>query len=78
MIRKAIINAKRAIASTSAKAKIEYENSCDLTEGFREVPIIKAANTAPIPIPGPARARVAIPAPRSLKEDNNIMRINKN
>ena len=45
-------------------------------EGFLEVPIIKAANTAPIPIPGPARASVAIPAPISLEADNNI-RLNR-
>ena len=69
-IKKEIINANKAIASTNAKAKIAYENNSPLILGFLDVPKINEANTNPIPIPGPNNAIAANPAPKYLP--NNI------
>ena len=52
-IKKAIINANNAIASTKAKAKIAYENNCCFKDGFLDVAFNNAAKTDPIPIPAP-------------------------
>ncbi len=61
--KKAIINAKRPVASANAKPKIAYENNCPLKAGFLATPKIKAPNTIPIPIPAPIKPVVAIPVP---------------
>ena len=51
------------MASDKANPKIEYVNSCPLSDGFLAYPMIKAPNTIPIPTPDPATPIVAAPAP---------------
>ena len=71
-IKKAIINAKRAIASVNAKPKMANLNNSSFKEGFLEVPSTNAPNTVPIPTPAPAKPIVANPAPINLAACNNI------
>ena len=62
------IIAKRPIASTKEKPKIVKVNKEDLNEGLRAVPLIKAANTKPIPQPAPVNPDDANPAPINLAD----------
>jgi hypothetical protein len=61
--RKAIIKAKRPVASANANPKIAYENNWPLKAGFLDTPIISAPNTTPIPTPAPINPVVASPVP---------------
>jgi hypothetical protein len=61
--RKAIIKAKRPVASANANPKIAYENNWPLKAGFLDTPIINAPNTTPIPTPAPINPVVASPVP---------------
>ena len=66
--KKAIIRAKRPVASgfEKAKPKIAYENNLPLKDGFLETPNIKDPNMTPIPIPAPINPVVAKPVPITL------------
>ena len=48
-IRKAIINENKAVASVSAKPKIQYLKSSSLRSGFLDNAIKKHPNTIPVP-----------------------------
>jgi hypothetical protein len=61
--RKAIIKAKRPVASANANPNIAYANNWPLKAGFLDTPIIKAPNTTPIPTPAPINPVVANPVP---------------
>jgi hypothetical protein len=69
---KAIIKAKRAIASDNAKPKIAYPNNCFVNEGLRATELINDPKTIPIPAPAPANAIVAHPAPINFAASNMI------
>ena len=71
-IKKAIIKAKRAIASVKAKPRIAKRNKSSLTKGFLPLAIIKEAKIKPIPIPAPANPKVDNPAPIFCAACNNI------
>eukprot|EP00982_Pelagococcus_subviridis_P005430 29642-Pelagococcus_subviridis.AAC.8 len=65
-MRKAIINANKAIASVNANPRIAYPNKVLVSAGLRATELIKEPKTIPIPAPAPANAMVAHPAPMSF------------
>ena len=71
--------ANKPVASANAKPKIVNENKDERKEGFLAVPLIKAANTNPIPIPAPVNPDDANPAPINLAASriylNNLLLI---
>lgn len=73
-IKKAIINANKAIASVNAKPKIANLNNSSLRFGFLETPKIKEAKITPIPTPAPANPEVDSPAPIFCAACNNIQK----
>src|SRR5215469_630188 len=60
---KAIMTAKRPVASEKAKPKMAYWKSWPRRDGLRAIPWIRPPKTEPIPAPAPARPTVAMPAP---------------
>lgn len=71
-IRKAIINANKAIASVNANPKIADLNKSSFKLGFLEIPMINDAKINPIPIPAPASPKVESPAPIFCAACNSI------
>lgn len=60
------------MASVSENANIAIENNSPFSEGFLEVPFIKAANIIPAPIAPPPTPIVANPPPINLAAPNII------
>ena len=63
----------KPIASTKENPKIVKENNEDLKEGFLAVPLIKAANTKPIPNPAPVKPDDANPAPINFADSRILL-----
>ena len=51
------------MASVNANPIMVYRNIFASNDGFRDIPIMNAPNTVPIPTPAPAKPTVAAPAP---------------
>ena len=65
----------KANASHRLKARIDRENNSPFSDGFLDVPFIRAPNTIPAPIAPPPSPIVASPAPISFAAANIVIYI---